>query len=148
MIKVARHASDEEVREFVLDVLNVLARGRFEEFGAAVGYSFGGGEPADCVKQAIASYRSPEYYPNEDVFSVTDWRNARGGNPDHRCEVTWYEPNAPMLAGAVTVDLPLNGKWSDLQADFVLVDLEPNSGLELHLEEIYSWRQRSRESVG
>jgi hypothetical protein len=42
------------------------------------------------------------------------------------------------------VDLPLNGKWSDLRADFVLFDHEAPAICTLRLEEISSWRQANR----
>jgi len=54
-------------------------------------------------------------------------------------------PAGLLLGGAITVDLPLNGKWSDLQADFVLCVSEPGKAFILRLEEIYSFRQRDRE---
>ena len=123
-----------------------MAVGDYEAFGSALGYSFGDGEPAECVRKAIKDYRSPELYPSEDSFSVTDWREAKGGNPKPRQEIIWYEPNTPALAGAITIDLPLNGRWSDLQADFVLFDRDPDAGFELQLEEIYSGRQRARKN--
>ena len=147
MAEVNRYSSDEEVLEAVLQWVDVLASGDYEAFGAALGCTFEDGNPAECIRRAIADYRSPELYPGVDSFSVTDWREARGGNPEPRKEIIWYKPNASLLAGAITIELPLNGRWSDLQADFVLFDRDPDNGFELRLEEIYSWQQRARENA-
>lgn len=52
------------------------------------------------------------------------------------------------MVAAVEFDLPLNGKWSDLQADFVLFqNPHPEGGYCLGLEEISSWRQAQREET-
>ena len=53
-------------------------------------------------------------------FRVTDWRTAQGGSPDAEQAVGWYNSDAFALAGCVDYDLPLNGQWSDLKAQFVL----------------------------
>lgn len=147
MAEVNRYLSDEEVMKAVLQWVDVLVSDDYDAFGAALGYSFEDGTPAECIRRAVADYRSPELYPGVDSFSVTDWREARGGNSEPRQKIIWYEPNASMLAGAISIDLPLNGRWSDLQADFVLFDRDPDAGFELRLEEIYSWKQRARENA-
>ena len=147
MAEINRYSSDEEVIEAVLKWVDVLVGGDYDAFGAALGYTFEDGKPADNVRRAITGYRSPDLYPGVESFSVTDWREAKGGNPEPRREIKWYEPNASLLAGAVTIHLPLNGRWSDLQADFVFFDRDPDTGFDLELEEIYSWRQRFRENA-
>ena len=147
MAEISRDLSDEQLIEEIMRWIDLLAKSDYTSFGAALGYSHEEGDPSESVRRAIANYRSPDLYPGVEAFSVTNWRKARGGNPEPRREVVWYEPNASMLAGAVTVDLPLNGKWSDLQADFVLLDRDSYSGLDLCLEEVYSWKQRAREEA-
>jgi hypothetical protein len=78
--------------------------------------------------------------------SISDWRTARGGNPDPQQKVIWYKPNTGRMVGAVAFDLPLNSRWSDLTADFVFFETDnPNAGYTLRLEEIHSWRQTQRE---
>ena len=50
------------------------------------------------------------------------------------------------MVGSVTFDLPLNGQWSDLTADFVFFEgADARAGYPLGLEEIGSWRQMQRE---
>lgn len=145
MIHIPRDLSDGEVLKIVIGLIDLLARGDFKGFAEEVGYSFSFGDsPAGCVRYAITNYRSPEWYPGVQSFDVTAWHEAEGGNPEPRCEVLWYQPN-DTLGGAVTVDLPLNGRWSDLQADFVMLIQGEGGSFVLRLEEIYSWRQRNRE---
>jgi len=121
MIQIPPDSSDAEVLEIVIGLIDRLARGDVEGFAEESGYSFSFGiSPAECVRSAIVRYRSPEWFPGVDHFTVTAWHQAEGGNPEPRCDVLWYEPNQP-LGGAVTVELPLNGRWSDLQADFVML---------------------------
>ena len=99
----------------------------------------------EWLRTAIKSYVSPEYFPDVTDFVVTDWRTANGGNPEPLRSVTWYQPNSVRLRGAVQFDLPLNGKWSDLTADFVFFDYD-NEGYSLALEEIRSLKQLQRET--
>jgi hypothetical protein len=61
--------------------------------------------------------------------------------------VTRYELNnigGTGLRGAVQFDLPLNGKWSDLTADFVFWEHDAEN-YTLALEEIHSVNQTLRE---
>jgi len=51
-------------------------------------------------------------------------------------EVVWYDSNSAKLVGAIAFDLPLNGKWSDLTADFVLFETDESEGFLLKLEEL------------
>ncbi len=145
MIQIAQDLPDDEVLAIVFETIDLLARGDFDSFAEKVGYSFAfGAPPAECVRAAVRNYRSPEWFPGVERFEVTDWSVAAGGNPEPRKEVIWYEPNE-ILGGAVTVDLPLNGRWSDLQADFVIFDHGHGEPFILRLEEIYSFRQRNRD---
>jgi hypothetical protein len=92
MTEINRHSSNEQVLEAVLRLLDVLTAGDYEIFGSAVGYLFGNGEPGECVRRVVEGYRSPEFYPGVDTFLVTDWREAKGGNPKPRQEIIWYSP--------------------------------------------------------
>lgn len=146
MIPIDPDQTDEEVLEIIFETIQWLERGDFDAFADAVGYSFNfGTHPAERVKSAISHYRSPDFFPGVETFSVTDAKTATGGNPNPRKEVIWYGPDPP-LGGAATVDLPLNGRWSDLQADFVFLVQSPDAPFRLQLEEIYSFRQRNREA--
>ena len=147
MIFVRRDASDEEIIAVVLKWVDVLAKEDYKAVYDALGYSFETGEPGpDLIRNEIKYYRSPEFFPGVDDFTVSDWRYAVPGNPNPKQAIIRYKPNSADLAGAITLDLPLNGKWSDLQADFVLLEkgTHPNEYV-LRLEEIRSWKQHSRE---
>jgi|CXWL01.1.fsa_nt_gi hypothetical protein len=149
MILVPRHATDEEVLSIVRALIDVLVMNDYEAFCLEVGYLRAFGIPgADCIKRDLANYRSPDYYPDVEHFIVTDWRTARGGNTEPWRSVTWYKSNSSRLAGAVEFDLPLNGKWSDLSADFAFFDIpEYPDGFVLQLEEIQSSQQVDREQL-
>jgi hypothetical protein len=144
---VPRDASDKNVLDLVRDWIDVLAAQRYQIVFDKLGYGLAYGEPgADCIRKAIQNYRSPDYYPGIDNFVVSNWRTARGGNPEPKQTVTWYKPNSTRMKGAVSFDLPLNGQWSDLTADFVFFEgTGENAGYPLGLEEIRSWRQTQRE---
>jgi hypothetical protein len=144
---VPRGASRENVLEIVRGWVDVLAAQDHQTAFEKLGYSISSGEPSvECIARAIEYYRSPDYYPGVTTFIVSDWRTARGGNPDPQQKVIWYKPNTVRMAGAVAFDLPLNGQWSDLTADFVFFENDnPDAGYILRLEEIHSWRQTQRE---
>ena len=144
---VPRDASDEVVMTIIHHWVDILAAEDYEAVFAAVGYLLAYDEPGPaCIRRQIKRFRSPEFYPGIEEFTVTDWRTAKGGNPSPRHSVTWFEPNSTGLVGVVQFDLPLNGKWSDLTADFVWFE-NPNTdeGYFLRLEEIGSFAQKQRE---
>lgn len=147
MILVPRRASDEEVLCIVREWIDVLAREDYATVFDALGYGLAFDEPGDeCIRRAIKSYRSPQLYPGIGEFTVTDWRAARGGCPEPKQELIWYQGNSTAMAGAIQFFLPLNGKWSDLCADFVLWESDDSdSHCVLGLEEIGSWSQTVRE---
>ncbi len=146
MVFVPRTASQEQVLAIVREWVDVLAREDYAAVSAALGYGRAFGEPkADCIRNAIKNYRSPEYFPGVVDFRVTDWRTARGGNSDPASTITWYKPNDLRMAGAVAFDLPLNGCWSDLTADLVFFDRGDPEGYALGIEEIASSAQAQRE---
>jgi hypothetical protein len=147
MAFIPRDATNEQVLDIILEWIDVLANEEYEIVYATLGY-LRCHEPrnAEIIRWEIKQYRSPELYPNIEEFTVTDWRTANGGNIDPVREVMWYKPNDTRLRGAVAFDLPLNGQWSDLQADFVFFDNENvDEGYILCLEEIGSFMQRHRE---
>ena len=140
MTIVPRGASEDQVLDLVRAWVDVLARQDYDAVAAELGYALAFGKPqGECIRQAIESYRCPVYYPKVEKFVVTDWRAAQGGNPHKKQEVVWYKPNASGLIGAVAFDLPLNGRWSTLTADFVFCEgSNPSAGYPLGLEEIQS----------
>jgi hypothetical protein len=138
MAFVPRDASDDEILAIIREWVDALSRedyeGVFEALGYAVAFDRSG---AECIRGEIKRYRSAKLFPGVEEFTVSDWRTAQGGNPSPTAQVTWYKINSTRLAGAVDFDLPLNGRWSDLSADFVLIENDNlNEGYFLGLEEI------------
>jgi hypothetical protein len=128
--------------------VDILAKQDYQTVFENLGHSISSfAEPsAKSIRKAVEYYRSPEFYPGVSVFAVSDWRTARRRNAEPKREVVWYKPTQVRMRGAVAFDLPLNGRWSDLTADFVLFDGDKqNDGYILRLEEIHSWRQTQRE---
>ncbi len=146
MIYVPRDATNDEVLDIIRTWVDILATGDYEAaFTAIISDAESETWTPYFLKIAVEGYRSPEFYPDTERFQVTDWRTAQGGNSEAIQEVTWYEPNTSGVAGSVEFDLPVNGQWSDLQAEF---DVWEGSDLEedflLGLDEIGSWAQRQR----
>ncbi len=150
MVFIPRKATDEEILTIVRQWVDVLASEDYAKVFAELGYSMSpyfSCSGAEAIRQEIQNYRSPEFYPNITDFKVTDWRLAAGGNLEPKKHVVRYKSNDSQMAGAVGFDLPLNGKWSDLQADFVYFDKkEFQQGYVLALEEIHSFMQEQRET--
>jgi hypothetical protein len=140
MTLVPRDASEEQILALVRAWVEALAREDYDAVFNELGYALAFGRPgAQCIRDAIQSYRSAAYYPGVEEFAVTDWRTADGGNPDRMQEIVWYKPNESGLVGAVAFDLPLNGRWSDLTANFVFCEgKNPETGYPLGLEDIQS----------
>jgi len=146
MVIVPKDATRNEVLGIVRDWVDVLALEDFRSVANALGYgSMYGRAAAEGIREVIQNYQSDEFFPGVDHFQVTNWRTADGGNPKPMKQVIWYRPNSMRLAGAVAFDLPLNGKWSDLTADFVFLERSSVSdGYVLGLEEISPWAERQR----
>ncbi len=135
MVFVNREISDGELLDVIRGWVDVLAEKRYQEFFDALGYSMGGAAAsADWIESDLERYRS-DLYPGVEDFEVTDWRVAEGGSGFSEQQVVWYESNNVGLAGAVKFYLPLNGKWSDLAADFVMFETHAPEGFLLKLEE-------------
>lgn len=95
MIFVPRDADEHQVLDIVHEWIDVLAAENYETVFAELGYSLAFGRPGgECVREAIKSYRSPQYYPGVEEFVVTDWRKAQGGNRAPTKIVTWYNFNS------------------------------------------------------
>ena len=139
-MKTVPCGADQEALAQARNCVDLLADMDFERAGIEFGYALAFGRPAsDCIRGAIAAYQSPRLFPNERDFCVSDWRAATGGNPAPRSRVTWYKSNTTGLVGVIEFDLPLNGRWSDLLAEFVLFqDPDESGNCILSLEEISS----------
>jgi hypothetical protein len=145
---VPRDATNEQVIDIARHWIDVLARGDYEGVFAALGYVLAYGESgAVAMREAVQSYRWESSFPGVTEFAVTSWKTATGGNPSPRLEVVRYVPLSHALRGAVSVDLPLNGQWSDLTADFVWFEsAEPGDDYTLVLEEIGSLRHAQKDA--
>ncbi|CAJ0738231.1 hypothetical protein R16034_01032 [Ralstonia edaphis] len=148
MIRLPRDVTDQVLIDIVGVWVDALARQDYDAVAAALGYALAfGQQPADCIRQEISRYRHRAWFPGVVEFAVTDRTQASGGNPQPRKAVTRYQPNVAGLFGAIEYDLPLNGKWSDLCADFVLTQTDGASPyVVLSLEEI-GFRRR-QDGVG
>ena len=138
-MKLVAHYDDQAVRAHVLACAELLAACEFERVGAEFGFALAFDRPrSECIREAISSYRSEQFFPGEREFQVTDWRVAVGGNPAPKSKLTWYKPSA-LPRGVFEFDLPLNGRWSDLLAEFVLFESSEQPGqFVVSLEDISS----------
>ncbi len=150
---IPRGATDKQVLEIARHWIDVLAAEDYAAFFSAIGYAMA--YQHDCpgsesIRRAINNYRSPMYYPGVEEFVVSNWRSAKGGNPEPLQSVQWFKPNSVGevgIVGAVAMHLPLNGRWSDLEADFVWFENEKmTEGYRLGLEDIVCPAQLARES--
>src|SRR5688572_7739859 len=121
MVLVPLSATDDELLAVVRSWLDVLAAEDYERIFANLGYAMAWGGGAEAIRRDIEKYRSPELYPGVSKFRVTDWRIASGGNPSPTLLVRRYKHSERLpIVATIELDLPLNGRWSDLEADFVV----------------------------
>ena len=121
MVSVSVTATDEELVQLVRTWLDVLAAEDYERVFDGLGYALAFGAGAQRIRRDLNQYRSEAYYPGTSEFRVSDWRTAVGGNRSPVVLVRRYEysEDLPIIA-TIELDLLLNGKWSDLQAHFVV----------------------------
>lgn len=84
---VTRNASDDELLRLVCKWVGVLALGEYEKVVDSLGYALAYKEAIpdpEVIRERIEGYLSPDYYPDETQFRVTDWRVASGGNPNRK----------------------------------------------------------------
>lgn len=120
--------------------VNVLATEDYDAVFNALGYAMVYQTPeltgAERIKSEIKNYRSEQYYPGITDFSVSEWDSANGGNPNPSRLIRFYKPNDLKIVATIEFDLPLNDKWSDLQASFVVFEIE-NNRYALNFEDIW-----------
>lgn len=121
--------------------VNVLAAENYDAVFNALGFAMAYQTPeltgATRIKSEIKKYRSERYYPGITNFSVSSWESSNGGNPNPCRLIRFYKPNNLKIIATIEFDLPLNGKWSDLQASFVIFEIE-NNRYALSFEDIWS----------
>jgi hypothetical protein len=127
MIRVPFSATDDELMQLVYPWLDALADEDYARFYENVGYAMAYGAGAAGICRDIQRYRAPELYPDVSTFRVSDWRTAAGGNANPSVLVRRYEPSQDLpIVITIELDLPLNGRWSDLEAHFVVTVASPN----------------------
>lgn len=140
MIYIPHDASSEQVLEIIRAWIDLLAAEDYQAAFDAIGPDgLRGDWTPEFLRDDIKKYRSAEFYPGEVDFRMTDWRTARGGNPEAEPEVLWYADNDSGLVGAIAFELPLNGRWSSLTADFVIRKNDGQEGDILTLEDFTAW---------
>ena len=134
MILIHRNATEEVILGRVRDWVERIACGEMEEAFRLVNIE--GYEVQWRPRHLLAILRDfcSDLYPEETDFRVTSWRTAEASARKPLHEVVWYEPNPSFLA-VVNYDLPLNGRWSDLQAVFILRESDDPDQLLLQLED-------------
>ena len=123
---VRKDATDDQLVGLIEHWIDILANEDYEAFynslGFAMLYQFEGLSGPESIKSAIESYRSVVLYPGEECFKVSHCSRTAGGNSEPVKYVARYEPNSLKIKCAISYDLPLNGKWSDLGAEFVVLE--------------------------
>ena len=140
MVQVSLSEDDEHILQIVRYWLDVLAVEDYERVFENLGYAMAYGEGASAIRRDIEKYRSAKFYSGVSKFRVTDWRAAVGGNPKPNVLIRRYKynENLPIMI-SIELDLPLNGRWSDLEADFIVtVDKSDATEGTLCLEDICS----------
>ena len=118
MVRVPVSATDDALLALLVRAwLDALVAERYELVFAELGYAMAYGEGATAIRRDIKRYLSSRYFPGVESFRVSDGRTAP--KPTVLVRRYGFNPQLPIIA-IVEVDLPLNGKWSDLEADFVV----------------------------
>jgi hypothetical protein len=146
MIYAPQNPTNEQLLDVVRHWIDLVANREFQRAFELYSYRMAPLRPelsgAQCIAVDIERYRSATLFPGEVHFSVTDWREANGGNPAPTQDIVWYKANEIGIACVISVDLPLNGKWSGLLAAFLLYDFQPNLGYLVELEDISFYDER------
>ena len=140
MVNVSLSSDDDQLLQIVRSWLDLLAAQDYETVFESLGYSMAWGAGAQAIRRDIENYRSQEFYPGVSEFRVSDWRNAVGGNPEPKVLIRRYKYMASLpIVATIELDLPLNGCWSDLEADFIVTvrSSHDTEGV-LYLEDICS----------
>jgi hypothetical protein len=140
MILLSRNSTDEEILEKVYTWLALLDA---EDYvGETKAILYGKTDPwgADYLRKAITEYRQDGIASNERPARITSIKTAKilDHKPDYN--IIRYLRNDTGLFGAIdNFDLPINGYWSKLTADFVILNRQdPTDDCVLCLEEIHS----------
>jgi hypothetical protein len=133
MAPVVSQFDERDLLAAARECLDLFAAGQFEEafdrFGHSMAYQYPGASGGKSIQLAIDCSRPGS--------RVTDWREATGGRGETLLySLVRYASNSPGLLAAFSVDLPLDGVFSEVAADFVVTPC--TNGYEVSLEHIYS----------
>jgi hypothetical protein len=152
MIYAPPNPTDEQLIDVVRHWIDLVANREFQKAFDLYSYRMAPLRPeltgAESIAIDIERYRSASLFPGETRFSVTDWREATGGNPAPTQKIVWYKANDIGISCVISVNLPLNGKWSGLLAEFLLYDFQPGLGYLVELEDISFYDERFDDDQG
>ena len=142
MIYLPRNVSTEDVLQVIQAWVELWAELGPEAAFSAIALDENDTWTPEWLEYATANYRPLELYPDAPLFVVTAPDTAMIASHVPTREVQWYNPKNTGLVGDIRFDLPLNGRWSDLLAEF---DLWGGDALDkdylLTLDEIRCWDQ-------
>lgn len=120
MIYIPDTASDEDILQVVQGWVKLWAELGPEAASSAIAVDENDPWTPEWLEYAITNYRPLGLYPDAPLFVLTapDSATITGHVPTR--EVKRYDPKNSGLVCDVCFDLPLNGRWSDLLAEFDL----------------------------
>ena len=140
MKKIPLTATDDEILGVVREWAAALANSDYEAAFALTDQDPYHQWTPELIKAVIQGYGLPEPRRDGQVFRVTPMDSAKGGaQPRHAVEYfdvpRFIEGTDQMVIGEVWFDLPVNGEWSDLTANFEV--RRDKTGILLVLNEIH-----------
>ena len=127
-------ASDESLLIGVQKWVDLLGEERFlEAFKLTAHDSFYSWTP-DLIRSVIAGYGLP-HEPGDHEHRVSKISGTKGGASSRWQVDRWHDAEPSNRIGLVSIDLPLDGEWSDLTATFEILQLDNH--LVLVLNEIH-----------
>lgn len=138
MIKMSRNSTDGELLEAVYVWLAFLEAGDYAGATESIRHVKNRAWDGEYLRKAITEYRQEGVASDTQPPKITSYANAKALDHDPMPNVTRFAPNDSGLFGAVdNFSLPINGFWSHLTADFVILNgPDPNDDCILYLEEI------------
>jgi hypothetical protein len=131
-----RNATDEEILAVCREWLELLAEDRLEEALNLMAPASDGSVTwtPDALRTYISNYGSWEPWGNASSWRVTSPSAARlpADAPNRKPYAEVGRLAADARRGWVLLDLPLNGIWSDLTAEFEFSPVEEGTGVTLH----------------
>jgi len=132
MVHLPRQASDEEILAILNAWIELLAQGEDEAAFQMFCYAPDTHWSPKLIRTVITNYGFIEPLKDGSSYQVTSLTQTQG-QPFH--EVDWWEPDSNTPArcvGIVLYTMPLNGIWSDVTADFTIIETDGELALELN----------------